>query len=111
MSDTNFWTKLWEGIKNFFKKFWYVILVPIGLFFAHLLFKDSNSELKKEIKKEEKEIKKETKEIKKQEAATDKKEEEVKQQIADVQETTEKQKESQEQRKAEIEEILPGLKK
>ena len=106
--EKSFWTKLWEGIKNFFEKFWYLILVPIGLFLVHLIFRDSN---KKEIKEKEKEIKKEEKEIKKQEDVVEKKETELKKETQDVKETVEKQKESQEQKKAELSDILPGLKK
>ena len=109
--EKSFWTKLWEGIKNFFKKFWYVILVPVGLFLIHLIFKDPDKELKKEIKEEEKEIKKEEKEIKKQEEVVEKKETNLKQETQKTEDLVKEQKESQEQKKANLSDILPGLKK
>lgn len=45
-------------IKQFFKKFWWLILVPVGLFLLTKIFQKDSSELKSLIKEKKVEIKK-----------------------------------------------------
>ena len=51
---------MWKKLQEFFKKAWWVVLVPIGLFVLSLVFKD-NENLRKLIKEKQKEIKKDEK--------------------------------------------------
>lgn len=48
---------MWEKIKEFFKKFWWMLLVPIGLFIAHVVLRKETPELDRLIKEKQKEIK------------------------------------------------------
>ena len=48
---------MWEKIKEFLKKFWWMLLVPIGLFIAHVVLRKETPELDKLIKEKQKEIK------------------------------------------------------
>ena len=68
---------MWNKIKEFFKKFWGLIFIPLGIFIVNLFFKDNSSEIKKEIKEEKKEIKEDTKQVVKKEEAVEKTEEKV----------------------------------
>lgn len=61
-----------EKIKNFFKRFWWVFLVPIGIFIFHLIFKKETPGLDRLIKEKQKEIKENKKEVDKNEQSKDK---------------------------------------
>ena len=53
-------------IAEIFKKVWFVVFIPIGMFFISLLFnKKDSSVIKEEIKDTKKEIKEEVKEVQK----------------------------------------------
>jgi hypothetical protein len=75
-----------SNMKNFFKKFWWYLMIPIGLFFLSYVLRKDTSQLKKQIvsKKEE---------IKKKEAIVEKEKEEFKKFEGDLvkaKETTQK---------------------
>lgn len=105
--------EFWVKVKEFFKKIWWVIFVPIGAFIIARFVKknSSDAEIKQEIKETKKEIKKEEKEIKKEEEHLQKQETEIKQEIKDCKQVLEEQKEEKQKQEAELAEILPGLKK
>jgi len=105
----NFWSKLWKGIVNFFKKGWTLLILPIGLFIISLFIK--KKEGKKEIKEKEKEIKADKKEIEKKEKEVITKEKEVEKVSEEAKEMIEKQKQSKQKRETELSDILPDLKK
>ena len=75
---------MWNKIKTFFKKFWGLVFVPIGLFLAHLFFSSNKSnkkeikEEKKEVKQQEKVVREEVKKVEKQEIVVEEKIEGVK---------------------------------
>ena len=47
---------MWDKIKNFFKKIWWVVLVPVGILLFHLIFRKETPELDRLIKDKKKEI-------------------------------------------------------
>ena len=55
---------MWSRIKEFFSKIWWVVLVPVGIFILHFLFKKETPELDKLIKEKKKDIKENKKAIK-----------------------------------------------
>ena len=75
---------MWSKIKEFFSNFWWLILVPAGLFIFHLLFKKETPELDQQIKEKKKEIKKQEKEADKKEQAVTKSEEQLKASIEEA---------------------------
>lgn len=54
---------MWSKIKEFFSKFWWLFLVPIGLFVIHVIFRKETPELDKLIKEKKKEIKESSKKV------------------------------------------------
>jgi len=98
-------------IENFFKKIWWIVFIPIGLFILGIFKGKSSSEIEKEIKEAKKEIKKEEKEIKKEEEKVEKEEEKVKEEVQDIKETVEEKKEEKKEQDSKISDFLPGLKK
>lgn len=75
-------------IKEFFSNFWWLILVPAGLFIFHLLFKKETPELDRQIKEKKKDVKKQEKEAEKAEEKAEESEEDLKDSIRDAQETS-----------------------
>lgn len=66
---------MWDKIKLFFQKFWWLILIPVVMFILHVVFKKETPELDKAIKEKEKEIKQNKKEYEEaQKTASDAKE-------------------------------------
>lgn len=93
-------------IKEFFSNFWWLILVPAGLFIFHLLFKKETPELDRQIKEKKKDAKKQEKEAEKAEEKTEKSEEELKDSIRDAQETSIKVSTKAEERDKQAEEFF-----
>lgn len=57
--------EFFKKISDIFKKIWFVVFIPVGMFFISLLFnKKDSSVIKDEIKETKKDIKKETEELK-----------------------------------------------
>lgn len=57
--------EFFKKVIDIFKKIWFVMFIPIGMFFVSLLFnKKDSSVIKDEIKETKKDIKKETEELK-----------------------------------------------
>lgn len=52
---------MWDKIKSFFQKFWWIVLVPVAMFILHVVFKKETPELDKAIKEKEKELKQDKK--------------------------------------------------
>lgn len=48
---------MWSKIKKFFSEIWWIVLVPIGIFVLHVIFKKETPELDKLIKEKKEEIK------------------------------------------------------
>ena len=58
--------EFFKKVAEIFKKVWFVVFIPIGMFFISLLFnKKDSSTIKEEVKEAKKEIKEEVKEIQK----------------------------------------------
>ena len=58
--------EFFKKVAEIFKKIWFVVFIPIGMFFISLLFsKKDSSTIKEEVKETKKEIKEEVKEIQK----------------------------------------------
>lgn len=100
----NFFAK----IKSLFSKIWYVLFIPVGLFFIKLAKGSKNKELKKEIKETTKEIKQDLKEIDKKEEEIQNIEATLEQQVQEVEEIVSTPSIQSDDK---IYEILPGLKK
>lgn len=101
---------LLDKIYNFFKKIWWVVLIPIGAFFLTLFTKKSKrSDLKQEIKEIEKDIEKQTDKIEKETEDIQAAEEKIEQDIQKVEECIEQTAEKKDKNK--ISDFLPGLKK
>ena len=54
---------MWSKIKKFFSKIWWIVLVPIGIFVIHVIFRKETPELDKLIKEKKDEIKDSTKKV------------------------------------------------
>lgn len=52
---------MWDKIKSFFQKFWWIVLVPVAVFILHVIFRRETPELDKAIKEKEKELKQDKK--------------------------------------------------
>lgn len=93
-------------IKEFFSNFWWLILVPAGLFIFHLLFKKETPELDRQIKEKKKDVKKQEKEAEKAEEKVEESEENLKDSIRDAQETSVKVSTKAEERDKQAEEFF-----
>lgn len=52
---------MWNKLKTFFQRFWWLILIPVAIFILHVVFKKETPELDKLIKEKEKELKQDKK--------------------------------------------------
>ena len=52
---------MWEKIKSFFSRFWWIVLVPVAIFVLHLVFRKETPELDKLIKEKKKDIEEKSK--------------------------------------------------
>lgn len=95
-------------IQRFFKKAWWVVLVPIGLFILSFVFKD-NENLKKLIKEKQKEIKKNEKQVKTNEDEVKKSEEDLNKEINKVEDTMKDISEDKEERDEQAKKFFPNL--
>lgn len=75
---------MWNTIKNFFKKGWTLLILPMGMFFISLFRKSSKSELKKKIKEEEKEIKEIQKAVEEKKEQIEEQEEVIEKQVGEI---------------------------
>lgn len=78
---------MWEKIKNFFKTFYWLFLIPIVVFILSKLFGRDTSYLNKKIKEKKQEIKKEEKEIEKEKKKAETKKEELEETLEDTKKT------------------------
>ena len=82
--------EFFKKIAEIFKKIWFVIFIPIGMFFISLLFnKKDSSTIKEEVKEVKKEIKEEVKEIQKVEEKVEETEKTVIEKNEDLKQTIE----------------------
>lgn len=79
---------MWEKIKKFLSKVWWIALVPIAILILHLVFRKETPELDKLIKEKQKEIKEDKKDKESAEKKADKAEESLKDSIEDAKETS-----------------------
>ena len=101
---------MWEKIKAFFKKFWYIILVPAGLFILHLFTgskRDAKLEEREKIQK--KEVKEDKKAVEKTEKEVIKVEKKVEKSIEEVKETIQENLEDKAVRDEKASKYLPNL--
>lgn len=100
--------EFFEKIEAAFKKIWWVLLVPIGLFIVKIFTgNNKQKETKKEVKEIKKEIKAEEKEIKKEKETETKIENEIEKDVEDIQKTVDEKKKNDQG----ISQFLPGVKK
>ena len=79
-----------KKVAEIFKKVWFVIFIPIGMFFISLLFnKKDSSTIKEEVKEAKKEIKEEVKEIQRVEEKVEESEKTVVEKNEDLKQTIE----------------------
>ena len=79
-----------KKVAEIFKKAWFVVFIPIGMFFISLLFnKKDTSTIKEEVKEVKKEIKEEVKEIQKVEEKVEESEKTVIEKNEDLKQTVE----------------------
>lgn len=101
---------MFTKIKDFFKKWWGLILVPIGLFILSLFGKKSNnSYIEKEIKEEKKVIEETTKTIESIESKVEIVEDVVEEVLSDVNDTIEDNLEDKKIRDEKAKNFFPGL--
>lgn len=101
---------LLDKIYNFFKKTWWVVLIPIGAFFITLFTKKSNrSELKQEIKELEEGIGQQQTDIEKETEKIKESEHKIESDIKEIEECIEQA--AEKKNKDQISDFLPGLKK
>lgn len=110
MDNTNFWSKLWSGIKYVFSKIWVVAIVPLSLFLVKIFF-NKDDKIEEEIKETKEEIKESKKDLKKQEEVVEKVESNVVSKNEETKDMIEEVKESEEKRKEDLSKFLPGLKR
>lgn len=101
---------MWNKAKEFFKKWWGLIFVPIGLFIIHLFKKDNHKDyVEKELKEEKKVVEEVSKEIEKTEEKVVLVEEAVEDIVSDVKHTIEDNLEDKKLRDEKAKEFFPGL--
>lgn len=82
--------EFFKKIAEIFKKIWFVVFIPVGMFFVSLLFnKKDSSTIKEEVKEVKKEIKEEVKEIQKVEEKIEETEKTVIEKNEDLKQTIE----------------------
>lgn len=79
---------MWEKIKKFLSKVWWIALVPVAILILHLVFRKETPELDKLIKEKQKEIKENKKDKESAEKKVDKTEESLKDSIEEAKETS-----------------------
>lgn len=84
-----FYFIMWDKIKNFFKKIWWVVLVPVGILLFHLVFRRETPELDRLIKDKKKEIDKTAEEVEKAESSSETSEDVLKRSLDEASKTTE----------------------
>lgn len=92
---------------NFFKKFWYIILLPAGAFIISILFRKPNAT--KEIKEDIKAIEKEARQVEEISEVIEEAETIVLEQVEDVKEVLQENIDSKEIRDTKAKEFFPGL--
>lgn len=101
---------MWNKIKEFFKKYWGLIIVPIGLFILALFGKKSNkSYIEKEIKEEKAVIEEELKVVEKTEDRVEVVEKAVEEIVNDVEHIIEDNLEDKKVRDEKASSFFPGL--
>lgn len=99
---------MWKKLQEFFKKAWWVVLVPIGLFVLSLVFKD-NENLRKLIKEKQKEIRKDEKNVKTSEEEKKKSEENLDEATEKVKDTMDAISGNKEERDEQAKKFFPNL--
>ena len=84
-----FYFIMWDKIKNFFKKIWWVVLVPVGILLVHLIFRKETPELDRLIKDKKKEIDKTAGNVEKAESLLETSEESLERSLDEASKTTE----------------------
>ena len=101
---------MWNKVKEFFKKWWGLIFVPIGLFILSLLGKKSDkSYVEKELKEEKKVVEETIKEIDKTEEKVELVEEVVEEIADNVEHIIEDNLEDKKVRDEKASNFFPGL--
>ena len=94
--------KFFKKVAEIFKKVWFVVFIPIGMFFISLLFnKKDSSTIKEEVKEAKKEIKEGVKEIQKVEEKVEESEKIVMKKNEDLKQTIESNLDDKESRNKE----------
>ena len=75
---------MWSKIKEFFSKFWWIVLIPIALFVIHTVFRKETPELDKLIKDKQNEIKETYKEVEKAKSEVEKAKEDLESKVEDI---------------------------
>ena len=96
-------------IKEFFKKFWWLVFIPLLSFLIAIKSKKPYDEVKEEIKKSKEKIKEKDKEIKTAEKEEEKAKEEVKKKVEDIEKVLDDNLEKKEKRDEEAKKFFPGV--
>lgn len=101
---------MWNKIKEFCKKWWGLIFVPVGIFILHLFKKDNHKDyVEKELKEEKEVVEELSKEIVKTEEKVVSVEEAVEEITSDIKHTIENTLEDKKLRDEKAKEFFPGL--
>lgn len=98
-----------KKLKLFFKKFWYVFLIPTFVFLWKHFSKRTQTEIDADIKKKKEEIEKEKEELKKSVEGVEKKEKKVQDQNENVKKVYDKNIENKEDRDEQAKQFFPDL--
>lgn len=98
-----------KKIKEFFRKFWWVIFIPLIAFVISRYSKRPYSEVIKEIRDTKKDIKEKDKEIEVVKKEEEEKKKEVEKQTEKVEEVIEKNVENKEERDKKASKFFPNL--
>lgn len=96
-------------IINFFKKFWWLFLAPIGLFLVSYLFKKDSSELESKIKSKKAEIEEVNNKVEEQKTKVEESSSNLDKSIQETKDTIEVNLDNKRERDSEAEKFFPDL--